>query len=461
MPSEPRTTTDTNWQRLHLWQIQPLRDLGVIAAIFGLIWLGYKLSVVTVPLLLALLITYLFEPLVRRLTAKNHFSREGVAIGIIIGAGVLVVLPIIIGLGYGVGSGSEFARSVSGNLVTLRAAVVDGSDESLNELPNNAWRSAATRLREINDSLAQDRAPSGMPIEVVPELAPETTDTDANSTAEAADPPDEPPPPRRASWLEITVAGFIIDAADWAQANQARIGQQALGTFTEALGAALRFLGSLGYLLFSGFLTAFFFYFICTGYGKLLQWFEQLIPTAQRDRVIKLAKQMDGAIAGFIRGRLIIAFVLAIAFSIAYAIIGTPNAILVGLATGILGIVPYLSMVGVVLAWVFMILDPAEGARGAWWWILIGPPLVYAVVQAIDEYTLTPYIVGKSTDINAPTVLFATIAGAALGGFYGVLLAIPVAACAKIVIREIIWPKFQAWVRGEAADPLPLGDSQH
>ena len=48
-----------------------MRDLLIFAAIIGLVWLGYRLSIVTVPLLLALMLAYLFEPVVRRLTARG------------------------------------------------------------------------------------------------------------------------------------------------------------------------------------------------------------------------------------------------------------------------------------------------------------------------------------------------------------------------------------------------------
>jgi predicted PurR-regulated permease PerM len=58
--------------------------------------------------------------------------------------------------------------------------------------------------------------------------------------------------------------------------------------------------------------------------------------------------------------------------------------------------------------------------------------------------------------MSMPTILFASIAGGALGGVYGLLLAIPVAACLKILAKEFLWPRVEAWVKGEAADILPI-----
>ena len=69
-----------DWPRLHLWQIQPLRDALILLAVIGLLYLGSVLSIVTVPLLLALLLAYLFEPLVRRMLRVPWISRQGAAV---------------------------------------------------------------------------------------------------------------------------------------------------------------------------------------------------------------------------------------------------------------------------------------------------------------------------------------------------------------------------------------------
>src|SRR5262245_38789304 len=96
--------------RLHLWQIQWVRDLMLVAAIFGVIYLGYEILLVSVPLLLALLLAYLFEPLVRWLGSKRLGSRRVAAGGIILGLVLLFAVPVTIGAGFAVVQG---ARAVS------------------------------------------------------------------------------------------------------------------------------------------------------------------------------------------------------------------------------------------------------------------------------------------------------------------------------------------------------------
>ena len=96
------------------------------------------------------------------------------------------------------------------------------------------------------------------------------------------------------------------------------------------------------------------------------------------------------------------------------------------------------------------------GLRGSTWWILLAPLVWYQIAQALDDYVLTPLIQGKSTDLDTPAILFASIGGGILLGFFGLLVAIPLAACAKILIKEVLWPRIQAWIRGETHDVLPL-----
>ena len=52
--------------------------------------------------------------------------------------------------------------------------------------------------------------------------------------------------------------------------------------------------------------------------------------------------------------------------------------------------------------------------------------------------------------------LFVSLAGGVLAGFYGLLLAIPVGACLKILLNEVFWPRFRQWAEGRARDFLPI-----
>ena len=68
---------------------------------------------------------------------------------------------------------------------------------------------------------------------------------------------------------------------------------------------------------------------------------------------------------------------------------------------------------------------------------------------------INPHLVAER--VHTPFLILAVwIAGGALAGFYGLLVAIPTAACVKILLNEVFWPRFRAWSQGQAPDILPI-----
>ncbi len=435
------------WASLHLWELQPVRDVFVIAAAWGLLLLGYRLSLVTVPLLLAMLLAYLFEPVVKRMTRLSWVSRQGAAMFIIVAAGLLVVIPATVGVVYGVGQGVELGANAFENAKLL--------DQTLDDRRTvGAARETWTQMPPALQWLAGELRP-----ELELKEAPTETLPDETEPAQAAPrgPPDDAAEPQEDAAFEATLRNSVRWLGGWARENSDRIGNQVFTTSWDIVTAAVGAVGSVGSLVFSAFLTAFFFFFLSTGFGAVLEFWQGLIPERRKGRVIDLARKMDAAVAGFIRGRLTICAILCVVLSFGYLAIGAKGWLLLGIGVGILSLVPYLSLIGIPLGIAVMLLDPVEGFRGAWWWAVLGPILLYAASQALDDYLLTPWIQGRSTDLDTPTILFASIAGGVMAGFYGVLVAIPVAACLKIAIKELVWPHVQAWARGDTKDPLPIG----
>lgn len=448
--AEQRRDTLRDLASRHLWQIQPFRDLLVIAAVLLVFWLGAKLSIVTVPLLLAMLIAYLVEPLVQRVTRVSWISRQGAAAAIIVVVVLAVIVPAVIGGAFAVRQGFGVASRLAENIVVLDDVVSGGAtDEDLDRLPGQFWQGLATNLVRIRDTAERVRERREQGQSPLP---------DDSDTGEPGD--DHIIPPSEA----VLIYGLFEQVSDWVSSNQGLIAQRLSSSGFDLIKwifGALFSLFSLGFMMF---LTAFFFFFICTGWGRVRAFWFGLIPERRQGRAVDLLSQMDAVIAGFVRGRLTIMLIQCVIFSVGYLIIGTPAAIILGVTVGILAIVPYLSLVGIPISIVLMLLavDPAtaDTFRAQWWWIIFAPIGVYMVGQAADDYLLTPLIQGKSTGLDTPTVLFASLAGGVLAGFYGLLIAIPVAACIKILLREIVWPKFRDWAEGRAADPLPIGSEQ-
>ncbi|ADJ27991.1 conserved hypothetical protein [Nitrosococcus watsonii C-113] len=77
--------------------------------------------------------------------------------------------------------------------------------------------------------------------------------------------------------------------------------------------------------------------------------------------------------------------------------------------------------------------------------VVIWPSLVYGIVQFFDGWLVTPWIQGRSLNLGAITVVIIVLIGGTVGGLYGLLLCIPMAACAKILFTELILPRFYQW----------------
>jgi predicted PurR-regulated permease PerM len=167
---------------------------------------------------------------------------------------------------------------------------------------------------------------------------------------------------------------------------------------------------------------------------------------------------MDAVVAGFVRGRIVVSLIMGVMLAVGWKIAGVPYSIVLGLVVGLFCAVPYLGAVGVPVAvglLAFKELGAIDGGM-SWWAIILWPTIVYAVVQTIEGYVLIPMIAGKATNLDPVTILVVVLAGGSIMGIYGMLLAIPVAACVKIVCTDLLLPKIRACTSGEAADPLPL-----
>ncbi len=420
--SDPKNTKKTtkktatkpkksDWAKLHLWEMQPVRDVLVGFGILALIILGQKLSVVTVPLILAILLAYLFEPVIVWSMKKFSISRRTSVVGIIAGVVLLVVIPAFVGSTYATAQLVSFSTNT------------------------------ATNIGHVNTALAQPDL----------ETARATLETNTNGP-----------------WLWVydqiqqsqtdgSIFGSAFDAAiGWIDDNRDQVAQTAAGVGVGAVKSTLSLLGAVFGLGFLGFITGFFFFFTATEWVGLQQFGSGLLPDKNRDRIIDLLQKFDRVISGFIRGRITIAFIQSVVFSIGFFLIGVPGAFILGPVVAFLSIVPYLALVGVPIAVSMLWLQGHTGLRGEIWWVIGAPLALYFLGQALDDYVLTPKIQGKSTGMDTPTILFASLAGGALFGIFGMLIAIPLAACAKILIQEIFWPKFKDWAEGRASDPLPI-----
>ena len=154
------------------------------------------------------------------------------------------------------------------------------------------------------------------------------------------------------------------------------------------------------------------------------------LPRHQAPVIAGRMAEIDDILSAFVRGQALVCVVLASYYGAALSLVGVDLGLVIGLLTGLLSFVPYLGM----LTGLMVSLGLAFAQTGTW-----AMPAAIAVVFAIGHLTesnvLTPRLVGERIGLHPLWIMFALMAGGALLGFVGVLLAVPVAAVIGVVLR--------------------------
>jgi predicted PurR-regulated permease PerM len=218
--------------------------------------------------------------------------------------------------------------------------------------------------------------------------------------------------------------------------------QKSLGTVaTTAAGWITTFLGSLwsgGKALVSVLsilvITPIVAFYLLLDWDRMVAAVDGLIPVHHRDTVRELAREMDAAISGFVRGQAIVCLLLGIFYSVALIALGLNFGLLIGLTAAFLSFAPYIgTMVGFLLA---------VGVALAqfwpeWIWVLAAAG-IFAFGQFVEGNFLQPYLVGKETGLHPVWLMFSLLAFGVLFGFVGLLVAVPVAAAIGVLVRFLV-----------------------
>lgn len=213
-----------------------------------------------------------------------------------------------------------------------------------------------------------------------------------------------------------SAGGLITQGATW------------LATFLTSLWSGGRALVSLLSLLVITPVVAFY---LLSDWERLVATVDGWIPLHQRETVRGLAREMDAAIAGFVRGQAIVCLVLGAFYAIALTLCGLHFGFLIGFGTGVMGFIPFVGALSGFLV--------AGGVAIAQFWpnwvsimAVIG---VFVVGQVMEGYVLSPNLVGKRVGLHPVWLMFSLLAFGYLFGFVGLLVAVPLAAAIGVLTR--------------------------
>ncbi|GAB3103893.1 AI-2E family transporter [Lysobacter terrae] len=196
----------------------------------------------------------------------------------------------------------------------------------------------------------------------------------------------------------------------------------------------------LGYLSRSGFavlamianiaLLPVLTFFFLRDWDLLVARVASLIPRAHLGTASRLARESSDVLGAFLRGQFLVMIILGVMYGLGLWGVGLDLGILIGLIAGLLTFVPYLGPAsGIILGCIAALVQYGD------WEHLAGVLVVFGIGQVIESYWLTPKLVGDRIGLHPAAVIFAVLAGGQLFGFLGMLLALPVAAVANVLLR--------------------------
>jgi predicted PurR-regulated permease PerM len=190
-------------------------------------------------------------------------------------------------------------------------------------------------------------------------------------------------------------------------------------------------------------------FYLIFDWHRMIRTVDGWIPIQHRDTVRGLAREIDAAISGFLRGQSAVCLILGSFYAVALTLIGLNFGLLIGLIAGLITFVPYIgSMTGLVLS---------LGVAVAQFWPDYGSILmvlaVFLIGQFVEGNVLSPKLVGESVGLHPVWLIFALLAFGYLFGFVGLLVAVPLAATIGVLCRFALRHYLQSsFYTGESAD---------
>ena len=177
-------------------------------------------------------------------------------------------------------------------------------------------------------------------------------------------------------------------------------------------------------------IVPFFVYYLLLDFRKLRKIVEGQIPPRYREETTLLFRELGEVVRGYVRGRFLIACIMAMIYALGLLILRVPLWAGIGVIAGVIGIIPYLGVTsGLILALSFAALDGAGLGR------IIGVLVVFTIAQLTEDYVLTPRIIGGKLELHPMLVFIALIIAGDLFGLLGLVLAIPALAVLKVVVQ--------------------------
>ena len=357
------------------------------AVIGGLIYLLGILRGVLTPFAIALLLAYLFNPLVSVIQRRIRNRPTAVALSLllvlgIVTAAIVMLVPVL---------AREFAAL--GGLLR-QAATLQLPAWVQNWFPDNRWANMVQRLSE--------------------------PDIQEFFTTE-----------RLWQWAETGLQKAVP------------------GAWKLLSGAASIIFGAVGLGI-----VLFYLVLLLIDFDHFQTAWPNMIPEDYRTATLDFLAEFADGMRRYFRGQTAVATIVGIQFASGFALIGLPMGLLLGLFIGLLNMVPYLQIIGVIPAFLLAVLGALAAGNNVW--VALGLCAgVFIVVQAFQDLVLVPRILGRSLGLNPVAILLSLSIWGRLLGALGLLIALPMTCLLLAWYRRNLVPSTRQSRRPRPAEPLP------
>ena len=243
------------------------------------------------------------------------------------------------------------------------------------------------------------------------------------------------------SWLQTSFSPWLMDhfGVDPFDVDIEKLARQLMGHWQQAGGifgsilaqATASGFALIGYLGVIG-LTPVVAFYLMRDWDDILMRVRGMLPRENERTFVNLSIECNEVLGAFLRGQLLIMFLLGCVYAIGLYLIGLDVAIMIGILAGLASIVPYLGFfVGIIAAAIAAMFQFQDTIY------LIYVALVFGFGQALEGWVLTPWLVGEKIGLHPVAVIFSVLAGGQLFGFVGILLALPIAAVIMVFVRHL------------------------
>lgn len=205
-----------------------------------------------------------------------------------------------------------------------------------------------------------------------------------------------------------------------------------------ALNGVGSFVGALTEVVLSVVTTPFILFYLLRDGKRLPDYILKFIPVRLRPQTKEVMTEMNGKVASYIRGQIIVSFCIGVLLYIGYLIIGLDYSLVLAIAAACTAVVPYLGPAIAITPALIVALVTSP-------FMLVKMVIVWTAVQLIEGKFISPQIMGKSLKVHPITIIFVILFAGKMFGIVGIILAVPGYAVLKVVVTHLFeWFQLQS-----------------